>query len=616
MQIKNVRIERFKSIENIKFDVSELTAIVGKNNYGKTAIYEAIQMFFNCSKLNSKDIHMNRSNQLPIITIEFKNVKKEKLHLLLKNKEESDTETWISENTFTGSLTIKASFNPSNHSIIYNLTSLAGEEKITNKDLKKCLPEIKYISSIRQPEDTTFNNKTSNIQQLMDLLTSEDEEEEISFDKNTHSISSIKKSLKQHEERKVKQISQDITGRFQNILGHDSLSIDINVESTDIVYKHKTKIIDHDIQSHSGDYSANGGFDILSSGTGMQSVMILTILEAYVEHNVEKDCILIIEEPEVYLHPSLQRKMIKALKKVSESNQVLISSHSPLVVSQLAPSQLISIRKNNGITSIIDYDPEDLINELGIKPDDVFQYTNVLFVEGSDDKVLVEALIAKLVINGRVDTRETSKLKILDVDGIKTMSFYANARILTTINKSFHSNYNFWILTDSDGDTTEEVRLEIEKDLRGDPRIVYDKSKLITLSHYALESYFIHKEILLYLGDINRIDAERISKRYFDLYDEMREIKNRPGSQLNKAEFRSRYKPKNFFENKKDIFYDKTWKLDKEEIEILHSIQKGWSEKSINEIIDEVSLEILLNTDMKEIIEEIEGIFDTIKEKH
>ncbi|MCA0992970.1 ATP-dependent nuclease [Pseudalkalibacillus hwajinpoensis] len=612
MQIKTVRIERFKSIKDITFDASELTAIVGKNNYGKTAIYEAIQMFFNCSKVNTKDIHMNRSNQLPIITIEFKDVTIENLHTLLKSKNESDTDTWVSENNFNGYLTITATFNTNSHSISYNLVS-TGKEKINNKDLKICLPEIKYISSIRQPEDTTFNNKTSNIQQLMDLLTSEDEEEEISFDKNTHSISSIKKSLKQHEERKVKQISQDITGRFQNILGHDSLSIDINVESTDIVYKHKTKIIDHDIQSHSGDYSANGGFDILSSGTGMQSVMILTILEAYVEHNVEKDFILIIEEPEVYLHPSLQRKMIKALKKVSESNQVLISSHSPLVVSQLSPSQLISIRKNNGITSIIDYEPEDLINELGIKPDDVFQYTNVLFVEGSDDKELIQALVTKYVDNNLVDEHVADQLKILDVDGIKTMSFYANARIMNTINSSFHKNYNFWILTDSDGDTPDEVKSEIEKDLKGDSRKIYDQSKLFTLNHYALESYFINDKILPFIANVTASDAERISKRYFDIYREKREMKNQ--SLLKKVDFQNKFKPKNFFDTKKDVFYEMTWQLDITEIEIIKNIQQGWSKRSIKEIIESIDIETLMDTDMKEITNALTDIFNTIKKK-
>ncbi|WP_341668881.1 ATP-dependent nuclease [Virgibacillus halodenitrificans] len=158
---------------------------------------------------------------------------------------------------------------------------------------------------------------------------------------------------------------------------------------------------------------------------------------------MDKDFILIIEEPEVYLHPSLQRKMINALKKVSESNQVFISSHSSLVISQLYPNQLKSIKKQNGITTVMDYTPEDIINELGIQPGDIFQCTNVLFVEGPGDKQLVESIIKKLVENELVEQRTADNLKVLDVNGIKTMSFYATQEYLLQYIKLSKANISF-----------------------------------------------------------------------------------------------------------------------------------------------------------------------------
>ena len=58
------------------------------------------------------------------------------------------------------------------------------------------------------------------------------------------------------------------------------------------------------------DKSTNIESDILNCGTGYQSMIILSILEAYVKLAQKRtEYILIIEEPEVYLHPSLQRKI-------------------------------------------------------------------------------------------------------------------------------------------------------------------------------------------------------------------------------------------------------------------------------------------------------------------
>lgn len=51
--------------------------------------------------------------------------------------------------------------------------------------------------------------------------------------------------------------------------------------------------------------------DILNCGTGYQSMIILAMLETFVTLSQKNnDYILIIEEPEVYLYPTLQRKMI------------------------------------------------------------------------------------------------------------------------------------------------------------------------------------------------------------------------------------------------------------------------------------------------------------------
>ncbi|MEA3069114.1 MAG: putative ATP-dependent endonuclease of the family [Alphaproteobacteria bacterium] len=43
MKISKLRIQNFRSIENLEFDVPEVCALVGTNNAGKTNILEAIR---------------------------------------------------------------------------------------------------------------------------------------------------------------------------------------------------------------------------------------------------------------------------------------------------------------------------------------------------------------------------------------------------------------------------------------------------------------------------------------------------------------------------------------------------------------------------------------------
>ncbi|WP_424580092.1 hypothetical protein [Virgibacillus halodenitrificans] len=235
--------------------------MVGKNNYGKTAIFEAIRLFFGDLKLITENIHMHRVDQLPVITITINFVEVDDVSMQILTSEFEPVGDRI---------TIKAYFTTTaSGSYRIKYTNLNNDSSITPKDLKSCLPEIKYISSIRQPEDTTFNNKSSNLQQLMDLLITESEEDEISFNERNYSIKDIKRNLQEHEKRKVDNLSRDLT------------SIKINVENTDISHKHKTNIINNGITEQEG--STNDEFDILSRGTGMQSLIILSILEASVE---------------------------------------------------------------------------------------------------------------------------------------------------------------------------------------------------------------------------------------------------------------------------------------------------------------------------------------------
>ena len=63
---------------------------------------------------------------------------------------------------------------------------------------------------------------------------------------------------------------------------------------------------------------------------------------------------MIIEEPEVYLHPSLQRKMIDTLLMISMNNQVIFSSHSPITVGKMERNQIKLVKREAGEATVSD----------------------------------------------------------------------------------------------------------------------------------------------------------------------------------------------------------------------------------------------------------------------
>jgi predicted ATP-dependent endonuclease of OLD family len=69
-------------------------------------------------------------------------------------------------------------------------------------------------------------------------------------------------------------------------------------------------------------------------GTGFQSALILGVLRYVAQQEApnEGQVFFAVEEPEAFLHPQTQRAMIKVLTSVAENAQVLLTTHSPIVV--------------------------------------------------------------------------------------------------------------------------------------------------------------------------------------------------------------------------------------------------------------------------------------------
>ncbi|EDK8419701.1 OLD family endonuclease, partial [Campylobacter jejuni] len=59
MKLVKCKIENFRSYKNIEFKFSDLSVIIGKNDVGKSTLFDALDIFFENNKALEDDVNIN-----------------------------------------------------------------------------------------------------------------------------------------------------------------------------------------------------------------------------------------------------------------------------------------------------------------------------------------------------------------------------------------------------------------------------------------------------------------------------------------------------------------------------------------------------------------------------
>lgn len=102
--------------------------------------------------------------------------------------------------------------------------------------------------------------------------------------------------------------------------------------------------------------------------------------------------VLLLDEPEKHLHPSLQLAVLKAMMHVADRGQLLVVTHSANLISAAQMDKVLVVEgawnvPGNQITKIMDADDTaGLLAELGVTKRELFQFDFMVVLEGEHDK--------------------------------------------------------------------------------------------------------------------------------------------------------------------------------------------------------------------------------------
>ena len=455
MQITKAVIENFRALQSIKCPLRQFSVIIGENDAGKTSFFYALHAFFEAKKIDNDQNWYQQDTSKPIkITLSFTDIPQGIGGKFLRKD---------------GNMIIEGVFerdsSPRYSSILEANEAVTIPLKVMREHFS--LDHVVFVPVQRDISAQFSMNKTA----LFGKLVRAKMKKAIAEGGRQPTIDEIERFLRESMEDGRRQIEQFLRGQMKN----QSIGLkfdDFHVNFIDGVNT-EIRISDEKAQD----------IPLKNRGAGTQNNAIISLFRYIAESDIKKDFIFLLEEPENSLHPKAQRQLLSVIQDISESTQVLVTTHSPVFIDRSNyESNILFTRTAGGNTKAKVFSenaPHDVREELGIKTSDVLLKGGgncALLVEGKTEHEGFPVFMEMMGIN-EFDLGVT----IIDMEGKSAKKARTIARLL--------GSYDIPCIIVLDNDAS-DTKKDLDRERAQEDSALGNIQEIFLLSEGCIEDYY------------------------------------------------------------------------------------------------------------------------------
>lgn len=484
MNLVQLSISKFKCFDSITIkNLSSINIFIGKNNSGKSSILEALSYFRQNANIPKELWKLSDKPQPPGITAIFRLSEKEEEKLLNKlpydkNPQYMNFRTHLKE-TYGEPLKIKETFTPDKSGSQINifefcLSKESGQEFMLVKQAHSRGYNIRAVES-----------ELNSMGFFVDATFPKPQFIKCDSSRKIDEINDPLFTLKTSRSARQNDIIQEIQGIVQRITP-DKLHFDIYRETKEGKDFHEVSFTTHE--------KRNERIRLKFGGKGNEELI-------YLVFNIiqNRGKIIGIEEPEIQMHPELQKRFFEFIKEEAETHKstFFITTHSNIFLNENEEGSSYLMKLISDKTSQCEQIEQKKImsalEEIGLTFSDFYLANGMLFVEGKEDKEAIKKWSIGL-LNKDI---ESKGIKIIIMQGARNAKYFAESEVLKNFS-NLPIKAPFLILIDRDEKSENDIK-KLRKNFGKNIRV---------LNKREFENYLVTKEIL----------KEYIKKEYSDYF--------------------------------------------------------------------------------------------------
>jgi putative ATP-dependent endonuclease of the OLD family len=214
-------------------------------------------------------------------------------------------------------------------------------------------------------------------------------------------------------------------------------------------------------------------FLVQVNGAGIREALRIVL-----DYELRKPALLLVEEPEIHLHPALETSMMRYLKAIGQDCQIFITTHSTnfLDAAEMKNVYLAQRLPDTQVQMMtLDEAESSIPRELGIRLSSLFMFDRLVFVEGPSDADVIREIAALVGVN-----LAQASVGFVPMGGARNLAHFGAERTITFLTKR---RVRMWFVLDRDEKDEEDVRALVSK--------LSSQASLCVLDRREMENYLV-----------------------------------------------------------------------------------------------------------------------------